>query len=72
MIGGGECVLWISGDIACYKCLSFEDGLMSDLKKIKNDITNKYNSFIIEPTFRTDQAPCIWYLENSKWVKHGK
>ena len=28
--------------------------------------------FITEPAFSMNQATCIWYLENSKWVKNGK
>jgi hypothetical protein len=69
---GGEWFLWLSGELAGYKCLSPEDGLMHDLQAAKVAAPSGYNSFISEPAFSMDQATCIWYLENSKWVKHGK
>jgi hypothetical protein len=69
---GGEWFLWLSGDLAGYKCLSPEDGLMSDLQEAKNKAPSAYNFFITEPAFTMNQATCIWYLEKSKWVKYGK
>ncbi len=69
---GGEWFIWISGDLAGYKCLSPEDGLMSELQEAKDSASSAYYSFITEPAFSMDQATCIWYLENAKWVKHGK
>lgn len=69
---GGEWFLWVSGNLAGYKCLSPEDGLMFDLQETKNKASNAYRSFITEPAFSMDQATCIWYLKNSKWLKYGK
>lgn len=68
---GGEWFLWVSGSLAGYKCLSPEDGLMSDLQGAKNNAPTVYESFINEPAFSMDQATCIWYLEESHWVKYG-
>lgn len=69
---GGEWFLWISGALAGYKCLSPEDGLMSELQEVKESASTTYESFITEPAFSMDQATCIWYLEDSQWVKYGK
>lgn len=68
---GGEWFLWISGDLAGYKCLSPDDGLMLDLQAAKDKADSSYKSFITEPAFGMDQATCIWYLENLKWIKYG-
>ncbi len=68
---GGEWFLWTSGELAGYKCLSPEDGLMSELESVKNSASSGFSSFITEPAFSMDQATCIWFLENSQWVKHG-
>ena len=69
---GGEWFLWISGDLAGYKCLSPDDGLMTDVQEVKDKAHISYNSFITEPAFSMDQSTCIWYLDDSKWVKYGK
>jgi hypothetical protein len=68
---GGEWFLWISGQLAGYKCLSPEDGLMSDIESVKNKIPSSYDAFVSEPAFSMDKATCIWYLEKSEWVKFG-
>lgn len=68
---GGEWFLWTSGELAGYKCLSPEDGLMSELESVKSSASSGFSSFITEPAFSMDQATCIWFLENSQWVKHG-
>lgn len=68
---GGELFLWITGELAGYKCLSPEDGLMSGLQAAKEGASGEFSSFITEPAFSMDQATCIWFLENSEWVKHG-
>jgi len=52
--------------------LSPEDGLMSELQEVKESASGAFGSFITEPAFSMDQATCIWFLENSQWVKHGK
>ncbi|MBT2788370.1 MULTISPECIES: hypothetical protein [unclassified Halomonas] len=69
---GGEWFLWISGDLAGYKCLSPEDGLMPDLKEAIERVPSAYENFITEPAFSMNQATCIWFLKNSKWVKYGR
>ncbi|MBU1238677.1 hypothetical protein KJ865_03115, partial [Myxococcota bacterium] len=69
---GGEWFLWLCGDSAGYKCFSPEDGLMSDVNKVKAKAPSAYNGFITEPAFSMDHSTCIWYLENSQWVKYGK
>ncbi len=69
---GGEWFLWFSGELVGYKCLSPEDGLMSELEEVKESASGAFHSFITEPAFSMDQATCIWFLENSKWVKYGK
>lgn len=70
---GGSWFFWFCGDTAGYKCLSPEDGLMptTDLDKVKADASEAFNEFVTEPAFSMDQATCIWFLEESKWVKHG-
>lgn len=69
---GGEWFLWISGESAGYKCLSPEDGLMPELHEAKDSASAAFKSFIVEPAFSMDQATCLWYLEDSQWVKYGK
>ena len=69
---GGEWFLWLSGELAGYKCLSPEDGLMSELQEAKKSASGAFGNFIAEPAFSMVQATCIWFLENSQWVKHGK
>lgn len=69
---GGEWFLWVSGEIAGYKCFSPEDGLMSDFDLVKSNAPEGYKEFFAEPAFSMDHATCIWYVENSEWVKHGK
>ena len=68
---GGEWFLWLTDNLAGYKCLSPEDGLMQNLDEIKNKIPNNYNSFITEPAFSMDTATCLWLLQDSEWQKHG-
>ncbi|MCE0557459.1 MULTISPECIES: hypothetical protein [unclassified Motilimonas] len=69
---GGEWFLWFSGELAGYKCLSPEDGLMPELQEAKESASEAFGSFINEPAFSMDQATCIWFLENSQWTEHGK
>lgn len=69
---GGEWFLWLSEDLAGYKCTSPEDGLMNDLDVAKSEAPNGYSAFITEPAFSMDSATCIWYLVGSEWVKYGK
>ena len=69
---GGEWFFWVSGTLAGYKCLSPEDGLMSNLEEVKNKAPRSHKNFLTEPAFSMDQATCIWYLDNSKWSKFGK
>lgn len=69
---GGEWFVWFSGDAVGYKCLSPEDGLMEGIEMVKSSAPSAYHNFITEPAFTIDRATCIWYLENSQWVKHGK
>ncbi len=68
---GGEWYLWTSGPLAGYKCLSPDDGLMTDLENEKAKIPSIYRAFVTEPAFSMDQATCIWYLNESEWVKLG-
>ncbi len=68
---GGEWFLWTSGQLAGYKCLSPDDGLITDIEYVKNNIPSAYSAFISEPAFSMDKATCIWYLNGSEWIKHG-
>lgn len=68
---GGEWFLWISGQLAGYKCVSPEDGFMSDLESVKATLPPEYYPFVTEPAFSMDRATCIWYLKESSWIKHG-
>jgi len=68
---GGEWFLWLSANLAAYKCLSPEDGLMADLENAKTKIPTDYDSFITDPAFSMDRATCIWYWEDSSWQKQG-
>ena len=69
---GGTWFLWTSGDLAGYKCVSPEDGLMKDLEEAKLKAPEAYEPFITEPAFSMDHATSIWYLEDCKWTKYGK
>ena len=68
---GNEWFLWLSGNLAGYKCLSLDDGIMSDIDSVKSTIPSQYKEFLDEPAFAMDKATCIWHLNDSEWVKHG-
>ena len=68
---GSEWFFWLSGNLAGYKCLSKDDGIIPDVESIKNKIPTEYNTFISEPAFSMDTSTCIWYLKESNWIKYG-
>jgi hypothetical protein len=68
---GGEWFLWTSDQLAGYKCLSPDDGLMKELENEKAKIPDIYGAFVTESAFGMDHATCIWYLDELKWVKLG-
>ena len=68
---GNHWFLWLCGNLAGYKCLSLDDGIMSDIQGAKNRVPVQYKGFLDEPAFTMDEATCIWHLKESQWVKQG-
>lgn len=68
---GSEWFLWSCGELAVYKCVSKDDGLMSDLERVKSQIPSVYQSFINEPAFYMNMATCLWYMQASRWETFG-
>jgi len=68
---GGEWFLWLSGELAGFKCLSPNDGVMPDLEKVKRTFPQAYRPFVAEPAFSMEAASCIWYLDGTEWRKFG-
>lgn len=69
---GGEWIVWFSENIAGYKCISPEDGLIDNLQSIIKNVPKEYSEFINEPAFSMDMATCIWFYKDEQWIKHGK
>lgn len=68
---GNHWFLWLREDLAGYKCLSLDDGVMRNIESARNTFPVQYKDFLDEPAFTIDEATCIWHLSGSEWVKHG-
>lgn len=44
---------------------------MPDLEAVLREVPETYQSFVREPAFSMDQATCLWFWQNSGWVKYG-
>jgi|GEM_PF-3394491 len=68
---GGEWFFLISDNDIAFKCTSPVDGLAADFESIKNQVPERFETFLKEPAFSMDEGSCIWYLENNNWVTLG-
>ncbi|PCJ58345.1 MAG: hypothetical protein COA79_13900 [Planctomycetota bacterium] len=68
---GGQWFFWKKGELAGYKCISPEDGVVEYISDHFKDIPSSYNSFINEPAFSMLDSSCVWYLMDNNWIKLG-